>query len=69
MNPYQAEQLTRQRGAETAAQAQALTRARTARTARTETRHHDPADRGAIRRHTGWAIVAIGLRIAESGNR
>lgn len=28
-------------------------------------RHHRPS----LRRNAGWAIVAIGLRIAESGSR
>ena len=27
------------------------------------------ARRRPLRRHTGWALVSIGLRLAESGNR
>jgi hypothetical protein len=62
MFSLQIEQLARQRQAEREAQ---IDRAQTVRSA---TATQKPAAPG-IRRQTGWAIVSIGLRIAESGNR
>jgi len=58
----QLDQLARERNAERDAQA-AKTRA-----ARSAAQASQPAQSG-IRSQTGWAIVAIGLRIAESENR
>ncbi len=62
MFSLQTEQLARQRHAEREAQ---IARAHTARAAAAASK---PATQG-IRKQTGWAIVSIGLRIAESGNR
>ena len=54
MHSRQYEQLARQRTAElTAARANVAS----------------PPRNSTIRSHAGWAIVAIGLRIAESGTR
>ena len=60
----QLEQLARERNAERDAQTAKVHAARS--TAATQA--SQPAHSG-IRSRTGWAIVAIGLRIAESGNR
>jgi hypothetical protein len=58
----QIEQLASQRNAERAAQTAKVHLTRTVDSGRT------PAPAG-LRTQTGWAIVSIGLRIAESGNR
>ena len=58
MNPRLVEELARQRHAEQIAQASRLRPA-----------HQDKRQGQTLRRNTGWAIVAIGLRIAESGGR
>jgi hypothetical protein len=58
MNPRLVEELARQRHAETIAQA---SRPRPARRDNNQGRR--------LRSNTGWAIVAIGLKIAESGSR
>jgi hypothetical protein len=58
MNPRLVEELARQRHAEATA---TLSTPRPAR----PRKHHGPT----LRRNAGWVIVAIGLRIAESGNR
>jgi hypothetical protein len=58
----QIEQLASQRNAERAAQAAKAHATRTIDSRRT------PAPAG-LRSQTGWAIVSIGLRIAESGSR
>lgn len=62
MFSLQIEQLARQRQAEREAQ---IAKAQAVRAAAEAPK---PIARG-IRRQTGWAIVSIGLRIAESGNR
>lgn len=58
----QIEQLASQRNAERAAQAARTRDTRSIDSGRT------PAPAG-LRSQTGWAIVSIGLRIAESGDR
>lgn len=58
MYSRQIEQLARQRQGELRTMSQA---SRTAAAKR--------ALRKPIRSHTGWALVALGLRIAESGSR
>ncbi|MGN6791156.1 MAG: hypothetical protein ACTHJW_02070 [Streptosporangiaceae bacterium] len=58
MYSRQLEQLAKQRSTELRATTRS---ARRARPARTQGR--------LLRRHTGWALVSIGLRLAESGNR
>lgn len=58
MNPHLVEELARQRHAELVAKASMPHQAN-------RRRHHRPS----LRSSTGWAIVAIGLRIAESGTR
>jgi hypothetical protein len=57
MNPRLVEELARQRHAELIAKA---SKPRPA----SPRKHHGPS----LRSNTGWAIVAIGLRIAESGS-
>jgi hypothetical protein len=58
MYSRQLEQLARQRPQELKAASRS---ARQARPARMPSRP--------LRRHTGWALVSIGLRLAESGSR
>lgn len=61
----QLEQLARQRNAELGA---AALKAASIRAAAARPKPASSPRPGGIRTHTGWAIVAIGLRIAESGN-
>ena len=58
----QVEQLARQRNAERDAQIAKAHATKTVDQSR-------PAASPGLRSQTGWAIVSIGLRIAESGNR
>ena len=78
MYSRQVEQLARQRNAELASrtgQPQATqprgVRPQVARPLgrRPQPSGHRQHTRASLRRNTGWAIVAIGLRIAESGNK
>jgi hypothetical protein len=63
MNPRLVEELARQRHAEVVAKA---SKPRPAQHHGAHPRkHHGPS----LRSSTGWAIVAIGLRIAESGRK
>ena len=71
MYSRQLEQLARQRPDELRATTHRARQARRTRTAASQaaspTARHVP--RRPIRSQTGWALVALGLRIAESGNR
>jgi len=58
MHPRFTEELARQRRAELLAKA-----------SRPRLANHDRRQRRSLRSNTGWAIVAIGLKIAESGGR
>jgi hypothetical protein len=58
----QVEQLARQRNAERDAQ---IAKAHATKAIDP----NRPATQNGLRSQTGWAIVSIGLRIAESGNR
>ena len=68
MYSRQLEQLARQRPDELRATTHRARRTRQTRTAASPAAtRHEP--RMPIRSQTGWALVALGLRIAESGRR
>jgi hypothetical protein len=68
MYPRQLEQLARQRPSELRATTHPGRPARRISSAASPAAtRHEP--RKPIRSHTGWALVALGLKIAESGSR
>lgn len=62
----QLEQIAHQRNADLRA---AAAKAASMSAAAARPKPASPPRQGGIRTNTGWALVAIGLRIAQSGNR